>query len=407
MPTGYSGNPAVYPATVNIPSHGDPDELAEINHGLSDLADRTANMRGRLDYAIDMAIMSWTAVIRDQFNDLLLDNTVVRPTDDTADAFWSNVYHMWIVCGSNTSGGFFTCSASNVLGFVASGAASPPKVTFGAETQGRILLFNSDLNAPGVRPKMLQSGTVNLGGGWTTREVTTTATPETVSTNSATYDAVQVFNLSLSIDRVLIVGGRDGHHKCWTTDDGGATFVEREVGLIGSGAGTSVALNRVLVGRGQQIVAFSNTTAGGNGGDVMHISNDRGYNWFPVSPVAFDQIADGIYVEELDRYFFVTGTDVWSVDDPSTGSGTWTQVTVGPGIDLKSIVYVGGALVAVAEISGGAKTSLVRSRDAGATWQFMTFMPNAQTLAVAPTDQLALWTPQLFATSLAVKVPGA
>lgn len=315
----------------------------------------------------------YTPIVADNLS-AQLDTIHVR-TDGSIGIFYAPSRAYWIICGSDAAG-FFYFGEVNAIGKQDTGVASPPKFSFGcdATNAGRMLLFSSDAVGAAGTISYARSATGVAVSSWTKLSL-----PGAVTTDAQACDAVVT-----QTGRVVVVGGRDGRYRAWLSDDGGDSATWTQVD-VGARVNSIDNLDRVIVGKSNLLVAFTDASSV-NGGNKLWYSSDNGATWTARSGLAFSDMNAACYSAVEDLWYFAHGGVVEVTSDPIAGSFT-TRTITGTGA-VKTLACSGAALVAAVDESTA--WYLVSSIDAGVTWKLVHRTPVKYVgMGVSPQGQFA------------------
>jgi hypothetical protein len=166
MATEYSGSDASFPATVTLPSDGDPRNAASVNDGLSDLADRTAWLKGEKD-AHDVDLSDLDSRLTDAetsldeleetvpgFGEVEVPVALVAPTRnlDSRFAIGGSIFGFWGQNDTTTAGSIWFPVALPPHGTVSRArlwVQGDAHVTLSGVTMPKFRLHRMELGEPG------------------------------------------------------------------------------------------------------------------------------------------------------------------------------------------------------------------------------------------------------------------
>jgi len=320
MSSTYAGN-NVFPGQITEPSDGEPGTVASVNVPLEGLADRTVYLKTILDGENGRTLRNLRPQVIASVVPTAFNFNAHKRGDGSNTSFWSDMFHFWIKCGVDTAGIVYI--GDNDLWFLHdTGASGAVKTSFGCDSTigasvGRVTLYNGDLKTTGggVDPKYLRGpASGDITGAWTTLSLDTIA-------GFLTY--VRAGDVVVTpTQRVIVCGGGDisgtGQFLIWKSDDDGATFTRVTVANL---TVSQSYLARIIVGKNGRLVTWVKATSA-NQGAILYYSDDDGDTWSSRSAIGFDQIIDGVYLPDLDLWFFANATSVQITDDPVIGSFT-------------------------------------------------------------------------------------
>lgn len=318
MTTTYSGANA-FPTSITLPADGEAPVVASVNVPMEGLADRTTYLKARTD-AIDG--LTFRTLKRPEIKDsggVSLDFSIIRlDGSGSCPPFWSPSYNLWLKPGINSAGHVYIGDNGYYANFN-TGATAPPTTSFGCDSAiqdtspGRVCLFSAASVASNPAYILGPASGDYDSASWTTKVLDANAYATFVRANDCAVTPAQT---------VIVVGGGDisgfGQFLVWRSTDFGNSFTRI---VVDNAALFGDFFTRVIVGKSGMLLAWIKDGAADKG-DRLYYSTDDGATWSNRAGIGFDNIVDGVYLPDIDTYFFSSGSAIYSATDPIGGSFT-------------------------------------------------------------------------------------
>jgi len=276
-----------------------------------------------LDYLADVGILNWqpwvyyrtsVAGVINAWSVSGSLNYSGHKLEPGALPFWFSRANAWVIVGADADGIYYWHKDPPVTLQLSTGGTF--RVSFGVGADDVLLMFSGDVGNGADELKYSRSDPDDIDT-WTHATL-----PGTVSSLSVANCVI--YNQG----RAIVMGGRNGDNKAWTSDDKGTTWTERAINTADN-AGDHPAH---VAANGSLLYACLHDVASVNGGDDLYKSTDNGTTWSKIASVGFDLMRGIVYMPSLGVWVVRTDTTIEYSADP--GGGSWTSVAFAGGYGM-------------------------------------------------------------------------